>query len=85
MIINKKIITREIQGETVLLNQENGDYFSLNGIGTEVYNCICEGMEIEEIVNFLLNKYDVEHDILKNDVASLINKMQEKNILLDKQ
>ena len=85
MIINKKIITREIQGETVLLNQENGDYFSLNSIGTEVYNCICKGMETEEIVNFLLNKYDASHDTLKNDIVSLINKMQEKNILVDRQ
>lgn len=85
MIINKKIITREIQGETVLLNQENGDYFSLNGIGTEVYSCICEGMEIEEIINSLLNKYDTEYDTLKNDIVSLVNKMQKKNILIDKQ
>jgi len=84
MIINKKIITREIQGETVLLNQENGDYFSLNGIGTRVYNCICKGMETEEIVNFLLNKYDTSHDTLKNDIVSLINKMKEKNILVDR-
>lgn len=85
MIINKKIITREIQDETVLLNQENGDYFSLNGIGTEVYKCICKGMETEEIVNFLLNKYDTSHDTLKNDIVSLINKMQEKNILVGRQ
>jgi len=85
MIINKKIITRELQGETVLLNQENGDYFSLNGIGTQVYNCICEGMEIEEIINFLLNKYDTEYNTLKNDIVSLITKMQKKNILIDKQ
>jgi len=85
MSINKKIITREIQGETVLLNQENGDYFSLNGIGTEVYNCICEGMEIEEIINSLLTKYNTEYDTLKNDIVSLVNKMQKKNILIDKQ
>ena len=85
MIINKKIIAREIQDETVLLNQENGDYFSLNDIGTQVYNCICKGMETEEIISFLLDKYDVPHDTLKSDVLSLINKMQEKNILIEKQ
>ena len=82
MIINKKIIAREIEGETVLLNKENGDYFSLNNIGTEIYNCICDGMETDEIVSFLFNKYNVEFDTLKCDIESLIDEMQEKNILV---
>ena len=82
MIINKKIIAREIKGETVLLNEENGDYFSLNTVGTEVYNCICNGMEPGEIVSFLFNRYNVEFDTLKSDVESLIDEMQKKNILI---
>ena len=85
MIINKKIIAKEIKDETVLLNPENGDYFSLNAMGTKVYNCICEGMETEEIVNSLLGEYDIGYDTLKNDIESLVNKMKEKNILIDKQ
>ena len=57
MKINDKIIAREIQGEMVLLNMENGDYFSLNSLGTEIYECILNGMQNEEIISFLLNKY----------------------------
>ena len=38
MIINSEIIAKELQGETVLLNKESGDYFTLNNMGTEVYN-----------------------------------------------
>jgi GeoRSP system PqqD family protein len=83
MIVNNKIIAREIHGETVLLNKENGDYFSLNTIGTEIFNYICEGMEIDAIVSTLLDTYDVERDILKQDVISLVSRLQEKNIILN--
>ena len=82
MKINDKIISREIQGEMVLLNMENGDYFSLNSLGTEIYKYISNGMQNEEIISFLLNKYDVEPDVLKNDIESLVSKMLEKNILI---
>lgn len=82
MIVNEKIITREIQGEMVLLNMENGDYFSLNSLGTEIYECILNGMQNEEIISFLINKYNVEFNVLKNDVESLISQMFEKNILI---
>jgi hypothetical protein len=82
MKINNKIISREIQGEMVLLNMENGDYFSLNSLGTEIYECISNGMQNEEIISFLLNKYDVGADVLKNDFEALISRMMEKNILI---
>lgn len=83
MIVNDKIIAREIQGETVLLNKESGDYFSLNTVGTDIYNCICKGMEIETIVSFLLDRYDVEYNTLKNDVISLVSELKEKKIILN--
>ena len=82
MIVNDKIIAREIQGETVLLNKESGDYFSLNTIGTEIYNCICKGMEIDAIVKFLLDRYNVEDDILKRDVISLVSELKGKKIII---
>jgi len=84
MVINEKIIAREIHGEMVLLNKENGDYFSLNSIGTDIYNCLSKGMEIEEITDFLLEKYDVEYKVLKQDVISLISELKEKNIIINK-
>lgn len=83
MIINDKIIAREIQGEAILLNKENGDYFSMNAVGTEIFNCICNVMEIDAIVDLLLDKYDIEQDILKKDVASIVAEMVEKKIILD--
>ena len=83
MIINKDIIARELQGETVLLNMQNGDYFTLNGMGTEIYNLIRSGKGAGEIVELLLEKYDVGHDRLSADVSSLIDELKDKKILID--
>ncbi len=81
MIINNNIIARDLKGEMVLLNKENGDYFTLNSIGSEVYDCICDGMETEQIIDLLFGRYNIEYDKLKADILSLIDNMKEKNIL----
>jgi len=81
MIINKNIIARDLQGEIVLLNKENGDYFTLNSIGSEVYNYICDEMETEQIIDLLFDRYDIEYDKLKADILSLIDDMKKKDIL----
>ena len=81
MIINSEIIAKDLQGDMVLLNKENGDYFTLNSIGSEVYNYICAGKETEEIIDLLFDRYDIEYDKLKTDILSLIDSMKEKNII----
>ena len=81
MKISDNIIAREIQGETVLLNKENGDYFSLNKMGTEIYNCLNDGKEIEEIAHYLFEKYDADYETIKKDISELVSRLKSKNIL----
>lgn len=57
MEVNKDIISRVIHGDTVLLNIITGDYFSLNNIRTDNYNCIIETMEFDSTVDCLIDKY----------------------------
>ena len=42
-------------------------------------------MEIEEIADFLLDRYDVEYKVLQQDVISLVTELKEKKIILDNQ
>ena len=82
MIINSNIIARDLQGEMVLLNKENGDYFTLNSMGSEIYNLISDGMETGDIIDLLFEKYEIEHDKLRTDILAIIDDMKEKNILI---
>ncbi len=84
MIINSNIIAKDLQGEMVLLNKENGDYFTLNSMGSEVYNLISDGMETGDIIDLLFERYEIEHDKLRTDILAIIDDMKKKNILIEK-
>ena len=81
MKVNKDIIARDIQGDTVLLNMKTGDYFSLNAVGTDIYNCISEGIDNASIIDCLVEKYEVTGEQLKSDVSSLITELKENGII----
>lgn len=81
MKINKDIIAREIQGDTVLLNLITGDYYSLNAVGTDIYNCITEGKDKDSMLEFLLAKYDVSAVQLKTDISALVSDLRECKII----
>lgn len=65
MKVSKDIISRVIQGDTVLLNIITGDYFSLNSVGTDIYTCIADEMEVNSIVACLVDKYETTTEQLK--------------------
>lgn len=81
MKISKDIIAREIQGDTVLLNLVTGDYFSLNSVGTDIYNCLAEGLTVEQVRSCLLDKYDVDINQLDNDIALLLSELRTQGIV----
>lgn len=83
MKINKDIIARDIQGDTVFLNMITGDYYSLNSVGTDIYNCITEEMKIDAIVKRLADKYNVETAQLNRDILDLIADLKENGIIDD--
>ncbi len=81
MKINKNIIARDIQGDMVLLNMITGDYFSLNSVGTDIYDCIVKEMDQSSILTFLLEKYNVDSEILTKDTINLIKELKENDII----
>lgn len=81
MKLKQGIIAREIQGETVLLNMETGDYFSLNPVGNEIYKCISQGMDITGISEYIVATYDIDSKTAENDVISLVNDLKSNGII----
>lgn len=78
---NTDIIWRNIGGEAVLLNQTNGNYFGLNGVGCSTWEKIDGSRTVAEIVRLLITEYSVEEDILTRDVLELIDKLQGQGLL----
>ncbi|MBN1623397.1 MAG: PqqD family protein [Clostridia bacterium] len=81
MKLSANIILRDMQGETVLLNLETGDYYSLNQVGSLIIKCIEENLSVDEITAKVLDTYDIDEETAKSDVLSLIDDLVKNNIL----
>ena len=78
---NPEILWKEIDGEVVLLNPKSGDYFGLNSVGASFWERVGDGGSMDDITTILLEEFEVEEAILRNDLEDLIKKMEEKNLL----
>ena len=58
----------------------DGTMVTLNLLGTEIWKR-CEGRTAEEIVSELLDEFEVEPDILRNDVAAFLDELAQKRYI----
>jgi GeoRSP system PqqD family protein len=58
----------------------DGTMVTLNLLGTEIWKR-CEGLTEEELVAELLDEFDVEADVLRDDVSAFLNELAEKRYI----
>jgi hypothetical protein len=81
VIVPEAVISRELDGETVVLNLETGVYFGLDGVGTDVWNSLQNGRRVEDAFNAVLTQYDVQPATLKDDLLRFVNQLASKGLL----
>ncbi len=65
-------------GTAVLFS--GGAMLSINFLGTEIWK-LCDGRSMDEIVSALLEQFDVERDVLREDVQSFIDELTKKGFV----
>ena len=76
-----EVLISGLQGESVLLNLESERYFGLDDVGTRMMSVLTNAPSIQAAYETLLEEYDVESEVLRNDLASIIEQLVEQGLV----
>lgn len=79
---NKEIDDVDLDGEKVMMDLEKGRYFMMNQVGSRIWELIENPLEVNEIVNALLQEYDVSRDTCEKEVMNFLNKLNNANLIV---
>lgn len=65
----------------VLLHLDRGRYFSLNGIGAEIWAALSEGLGAEGLLDRLQEKYGQPRGLLEKDVQSFLQRLESLELI----
>lgn len=74
-------IARKVGQETVLLDLASGTYFGLDPVGARIWQLIEGGKCLPDIVDTMLEEFDVERAQLEADVARLVAELRDKQLV----
>jgi hypothetical protein len=80
--VSTEAIAQEVSGETVILDLKSEQYFSLDTVGTRIWQLLQESpKKLEDVHTQLLEEYDVEPDRLKADLEDLISSLVKEELV----
>jgi hypothetical protein len=75
------VVTREVGGETILLDLANGNYFGLDGVGSRLWQLLEErGCTLGEACDVLIEEYEVDRARLEADLLALGARLVDENL-----
>jgi len=77
----KEILYQDIEDELVILNIKEENYFGLDKVGTSLWNILLNSSSIKHAYDQMLEEYDVEPEILKNDLSNFINELEKNGLV----
>jgi hypothetical protein len=76
-----KIISSEIDNESILLNIENNNYYRIPATAKRVWSMLTNPISIAEIIETLLTEYNVSREQCEKDVFAFLNNLLANNLI----
>lgn len=75
------VFAQEVDGEMVLLDMESENYFGLDEVGTSIWQAMQEKENLQDVLALLLEQYEVEQEMLENDLSAFVDKLVESGLV----
>ncbi len=85
-VVDNNIMFTDLKDETVLFNNKNQFYYSLNTVGGDVFHLILKELEFSEIVEKMYRSFkgEVSKEELRSDISEIIEDLIGEGIVKKK-
>jgi coenzyme PQQ biosynthesis protein PqqD len=78
----EQVIAQKAANDLLLFNMNDGNYYSLNEIGSRIWE-LCDGnRSVSQLVEALAAEYDASSEVLENDVVELLESLQSGKLII---
>ena len=81
VVVPSHVLVRFLDKESVLLNIETERYFGLDETGTRMWQLVTAAPKIEVAYEQLLEEYDVQPELLRENLTDLLTRLVENGLL----
>jgi hypothetical protein len=73
---------REFDGQLIILDLDQGDYFGLDEVGTRMWSELALGKSARQVAELLAAEYEIDVSRVLSDVRALISNLLERGLVV---
>ena len=77
-----EIISGDVDGETVMMSIEGGNYHSLNETGRRIWELLESPGTVRRIIDALKDEFDAKSEVITEEVYQFLDQLIERDIIL---
>ena len=81
LIRNPELVSADMDGETVMMSIEKGEYFGLSGIGPFIWDLINQPISVTHIFDAVHQEYELSNHDYTLDVSHFLQELLEHNLI----
>lgn len=81
VVAAQNLVSADLEREAVILNLKDGVYYGLDPVGARIWHLIQQPLSVTEIIETLLEEYEVDLQRLSYDLLGLLKEMAAKGLI----
>ena len=72
---NPQLIAADMDGDTVMMSIESGEYFGLGGVGTRVWDLLAQPHTVAQLTQAICAEYEVDSATCEADIIRFLDEL----------
>jgi hypothetical protein len=81
IVVTDDLMSADLGNEAVVLDAQSGKYYGLNEVGSRTLELANNPITVGEILDRLLQEYDVDHRLLEQDVLAFLQQLAAEQLI----
>lgn len=78
---NKELEATDMDGELVMMDMLKGKYYSINNVGSRIWELIEKQISVIEVTSTLLNEFEVDAKTCTDTVIDFLNGLYNEDLI----
>lgn len=78
---NPDILASKMDEEIVMMSISRGEYYGFDPIGSRIWNLLENPVSVQDIVNTLLDEFEIDRDSCLHDVMQFLEEILDKDLV----
>ncbi|MFN7956485.1 MAG: PqqD family protein [bacterium] len=75
------VISEVIDGETIVLNFDNGHYYSFNPTASEIWRRLCAGSPVSAATEWVARRFAADPAAIRPEVEDFVRRLEEEQLI----